>query len=82
MWSKANGGKSKTLCQPSSSDVAILTNIILNADESFTFQFYTFDSEGMDGRRILNLTKIYNRCHDDHRIGFNFDNIEDSTENE
>ena len=66
----------------SSSDVAILTNIILNADESFTFQFYTFDSEGMDGRRILNLTKIYNRCHDDHRIGFSFDNIEDSNENE
>ena len=63
-----------------SSGVAILTNIELDADESFIFQFYTFadaegDEKGFDGRRMLNLTRIYNRGKDkDHKIGFVFDN--------
>lgn len=49
------------------SDVVVLFNIILNADESFTYQFYTFaeDESGgdMDGRRVGNMTRIYNRHH-------------------
>lgn len=63
-----------------SSNVAILTNIELDVDESFIFQFYTFadgegDEKGFDGRRMLNLTRIYNRGKDkDHKIGFYFDN--------
>ena len=61
------------------SDVAILTNIELDSDESFIFQFYTYsessgDKSGFDGRRMLNLTRIYNRNHPDKKIGFNFDN--------
>ena len=74
-----------------SSGVAILTNIELDADESFIFQFYTFadgegDEKGFDGRRMLNLTRIYNRGKDkDHKIGFYFDNDseeDDSDDNE
>lgn len=62
-----------------SSGVAILTNIELDADESFIFQFYTFaeesgDEKGFDGRRMLNLTRIYNRHHPKEKIGFYFDN--------
>lgn len=62
-----------------SSDVAILTNIELDADESFIFQFYTFagsnSAEGeFDGRRMLNLTRIYNRHYPNEKIGFNFEN--------
>ena len=58
-----------------SSGVAILTNIELDNDESFIFQFYTFadtegDEKGFDGRRMLNLTKIYNRQHPNEKIGF------------
>lgn len=65
-----------------SSGVAILTNIELDADESFIFQFYTFannegDESGFDGRRMLNLTRIYNRSHSP-KIGFVFDNEEDT----
>ena len=50
-----------------------------NSDESFIFQFYTYsessgDKSGFDGRRMLNLTRIYNRNHPDKKIGFNFDN--------
>lgn len=62
-----------------SSNVAILTNIELDADESFIFQFYTFaegegDEKGFDGRRMLNLTRIYNRNHPSNKIGFYFNN--------
>lgn len=62
-----------------SSNVAILTNIELDSDESFIFQFYTFadsegDDKGFDGRRMLNLTRIYNRTHPKERIGFYFNN--------
>lgn len=69
-----------------SSGVAILTNIELDADESFIFQFYTFaDGEGddseFDGRRMLNMTRIYNRrfasSEPDKKIGFVFDNESD-----
>ena len=71
-----------------SSGVAILTNIELDADESFIFQFYTFaegegDEKGFDGRRMLNLTRIYNRSHPNAKIGFYFDNeSEDSDEDD
>lgn len=71
-----------------SSGVAILTNIELDADESFIFQFYTFadgdgDEKGFDGRRMLNLTRIYNRSHPNAKIGFYFDNeSEDSNEDD
>ncbi|MBQ8218333.1 MAG: hypothetical protein IJZ79_03415 [Bacilli bacterium] len=63
----------------SSSDVAILTNIELDADESFIFQFYTFAGDSnaerdFDGRRMLNLTRIYNRHYPNEKIGFTFDN--------
>lgn len=63
-----------------SSGVAILTNIELDVNESFIFQFYTFadaegDEKGFDGRRMLNLTRIFNRGKDkEHKIGFYFDN--------
>ena len=64
-----------------SSNVAILVNIELDSDESFIFQFYTFAggenaSDEFDGRRMLNLTRIYNRhCSEDNKkIGFIFDN--------
>jgi hypothetical protein len=62
-----------------SSNVAILTNIELDSDESFIFQFYTFaegegDEKGFDGRRMLNLTRIYNRNHPKAKIGFVFGN--------
>lgn len=65
-----------------SSGVAILTNIELDSDESFIFQFYTFannegDESGFDGRRMLNLTRIYNRSHSP-KIGFVFGNDEDT----
>lgn len=68
------------------SDVAILINIELDADESFIFQFYTFsensgDDKGFDGRRMLNLTKIYNQEHPNRKIGFSFNN-NDSLEDE
>ena len=72
----------------SSSGVAILTNIELDADESFIFQFYTFaeaegDEQGFDGRRMLNLTRIYNRNHPNAKIGFYFNNeSEDSSEDD
>ena len=51
------------------SDVAILTNIILNPDGySFTYQFYTFSNDAsgkdMDGRRTKYMTVLYNRSHD------------------
>lgn len=71
-----------------SSGVAILTNIELDADESFVFQFYTFadaegDEKGFDGRRMLNLTRIYNRGKDkDHKIGFYFDNESEEDDND
>lgn len=66
----------------SSSGVAILTNIELDTDESFIFQFYTFangegDSSGFDGRRMLNLTRIYNKSHNP-KISFYFEHEEDS----
>lgn len=69
-----------------SSDVAVLTNIELDADASFIFQFYTFantegDTSGFDGRRMLNLTRIYNRYHKD-KIGFTFDNNDDDSEDD
>lgn len=66
-----------------SSDVAILTNIELDADATFVFCFYTFaktdgDTSGFDGRRMLNLTKIYNRHHKkEEKIGFIFNNEDD-----
>ena len=69
-----------------SSDVAILTNIELDADESFIFQFYTFadsdgDDSGFDGRRMLNLTRIYNSNKpDEKKIGFVFDDFSDEEE--
>lgn len=68
-----------------SSDVAILTNIELDSDESFIFQFYTFagnnSAEGeFDGRRMLNLTRIFNRHHPKEKIGFNFDNSSSNEE--
>jgi len=68
-----------------SSDVAILTNIELNPDESFVFQFYTFagnnSAEGeFDGRRMLNLTRIYNRHHPNEKIGFYFNNTSNNDE--
>ena len=61
-----------------SSAVAIISNIELDADESFIFQFYTFadndgDDSDFDGRRLSNITKIYNRLHPNERINFNFD---------
>lgn len=59
-----------------SSNVAILTNIELDADESFIFQFYTFSDdnsgEDFDGRRIQYMTKIYNMHNPDKKIGFNY----------
>lgn len=69
----------------SSSDVAILTNIELDADESFIFQFYTFAGNSnasgeFDGRRMLNLTRIFNRNHPNEKIGFNFENKSNSQE--
>lgn len=65
----------------STSNVAILTNIELDADESFIFQFYTFadsanDDSGFDGRRMSQLTKLYNSCYasdDTNKIHFAFD---------
>lgn len=61
-----------------SSNVAILTNIELDADETFIFQFYTFSDESdgsdFDGRRIQYMTKIYNMHHPTQKIGFVFDN--------
>ena len=69
-----------------SSDVAILTNIELDADASFVFCFYTFaktdgDTSGFDGRRMLNLTKIYNRNHKkEEKIGFIFNNEDDDAD--
>ena len=58
------------------SDVVVLFNIILNADESFTYQFYTFaeDESGgdMDGRRVGNMTRIYNRTYSP-KIEFEYD---------
>mgnify|MGYP000261247160 CR=1 FL=1 len=68
-----------------SSDVAILTNIELDSDESFIFQFYTFagnnSAEGeFDGRRMLNLTRIFNRHHPKEKIGFVFDNSSSNEE--
>lgn len=70
-----------------SSSVAILTNIELDADESFIFQFYTFadnegDEKGFDGRRMLNLTRIYNRSHPNARIGFYFDNESEDSDDD
>ena len=60
------------------SAVAIISNIELDADESFIFQFYTFadndgDDSNFDGRRLSNITKIYNRFHPNAKINFNFD---------
>lgn len=65
-----------------SSNVAILINIELDSDQSFIFQFYTFsesegDSSGMDGRRMLNMTRLYNQRFPDKKIGFNFNNNDD-----
>ena len=65
--------------------MAILTNIELNPDESFVFQFYTFagnnSAEGeFDGRRMLNLTRIYNRHHPNEKIGFYFNNTSNNDE--
>lgn len=60
-----------------SSDVAILSNIELDTTgDGFTYQFYTFskDSGGkdFDGRRLQNMTRIYNRCHKE-KIYFDYD---------
>lgn len=69
-----------------SSDVAILTNIELDSDASFIFCFYTFadtegDTSGFDGRRMLNLTRIYNRHHKkEEKIGFIFNNEDDDSD--
>ena len=71
-----------------SSDVAILTNIELDSDASFIFQFYTFaesegDNSGFDGRRMLNLTRIYNRHHkEEEKIGFIFNNEDEDSDDE
>lgn len=70
-----------------SSNVAILTNIELDSDRSFIFQFYTFaegegNENGFDGRRMLNLTRIYNRHHPKEKIGFNFNNDDSSDDDE
>ena len=58
------------------SDVVVLFNIVLNDDESFTYQFYTFaeDSSGgdMDGRRVGNMTRLYNQCHK-NKIAFEYE---------
>jgi len=48
------------------SEVAVMTNVILDADGyTYTFQFYTFseDANGkdMDGRRLQYITRLYNR---------------------
>ena len=60
------------------SQAAILTNIILNPDYSFTYQFYTYsqteDGSDMDGRRISYMTKLYNRCHET-KLYFDYDDI-------
>ena len=67
-----------------SSDVAILVNIVLDEDESFIFQFYTFaessgDEQGFDGRRMLNLTRIYNKGKPkEKKIGFNFSGFDET----
>lgn len=57
-----------------SSSSAILTNIELDSDESFVFQFYTFSDSGsgddFDGRRLQYMTKIYNIHNPNKRIGF------------
>lgn len=69
-----------------SSGVAQLMNIELDADESFVFQFITLanskDDNDFDGRRLLNLTRIYNYHNPNKRIGFVFDNINSDDEDE
>ena len=66
------------------SQAAILTNIILNADESFTYQFYTYsqaeDGSDMDGRRVGYMAKLYNRRHE-NKLYFDYeDGSSDSEE--
>ena len=43
---------------------AILINIVINEDESYTYQFYTFSRDGSDndinGKRFSELTRLYN----------------------
>ena len=60
-----------------SSNVAILINIELDADESFIFQFYTFSDEGdgsdFDGRRVKYMTKIFNMHNPTKKIGFHYE---------
>ena len=61
------------------SNAAILTNIELDKDESFIFQFYTYankqDGKGeFDGRRLQYVTKIYNERYPNETIGFRYDN--------
>lgn len=60
------------------SDVAILTNIILEPDGfTFTYQFYTFSEDGsgsdMDGRRVQYMARLYNRCHGEGKLYFEYD---------
>lgn len=58
------------------SQAAILVNIILNADESYTYQFYTYSQSenggDMDGRRVAYMTKLYNGSHE-KKIYFDYD---------
>ena len=61
-----------------SSDVAILMNIELDADESFVYQFCTFTDDetgaNLDGRRVQYMTKLYNRGRPDNKkIHFTFE---------
>lgn len=61
------------------SDVAVLHNIVLDKDgETLICQFYTFSTdtsgEDMDGRRLLNLARLYNRSHK-VKLYFNHDDI-------
>lgn len=65
----------------SSSDVAILTNIILEPDgEHFTYQFYTFSDsekgETFDGRRLQYMTRLFNKTHKE-KIYFDYDDSEE-----
>ena len=61
-----------------SDTAAIIFNIILNSDETFTFEFYTYVDdevgENFDGRRLQYITKLYNMRYPNERIGFTFNN--------
>ena len=66
------------------SDVAIMTDIVLNTDGTITYQFYSYSGDAtgsdMDGRRLLYLTKLYNQHHKDHKVFFVNANSPDDTD--